>query len=120
MVYYMTMIRPSHMFKHTQIDRQFGLQTMVALATLVCLLIGPIAQAQYNPGPDKSRYSQARASSNNSSAALKSHEDIMREVKQRYDAKVIKIKLSSDQRHYRVRILQANGKVQTVKITATP
>ncbi|GHA15654.1 hypothetical protein GCM10008090_26530 [Arenicella chitinivorans] len=49
---------------------------------------------------------------------IRSRNDVIQEVKRRYNAKVLRIELSRDQTVYRVRILMPDGKVRNLSINA--
>lgn len=48
----------------------------------------------------------------------RSKSDVMREVKRRYDARVLKITLNKKRHAYRVRLLMPNGKVRNISVSA--
>ena len=56
--------------------------------------------------------------SQNERANLRSRSDVIQEVKQRYNAEVLKVTLDERQQMYRVRVLMPNGKVRNLKISA--
>lgn len=56
--------------------------------------------------------------SQSSQGSLRSQSDVIREVKSRYNAEVLKISLSSNGRNYRVRILKQDGTITIVKVRA--
>lgn len=66
-------------------------------------------QAEYNWQDD---YTQ------NQRGGLKSQSQVIREVKSRYNAEVLKISLSQNSRFYNVRVLMPNGRVKTIKVNA--
>lgn len=49
---------------------------------------------------------------------IRSRNDVIQEVKRRYNAKVLRIELSRDQTVYHVRILMPDGKVRNLSINA--
>lgn len=49
---------------------------------------------------------------------LRSRSEVVREVKKRYNAKVLKISLHKHQSIYRVRILLPNGKIRKIEVSA--
>ncbi len=49
---------------------------------------------------------------------LKSRSDVIREVKKRYDAEVLRISFDEARKVYRVRVLMPNGKVRNLTISA--
>lgn len=53
-----------------------------------------------------------------SKPALKSRSEVVREVKRRYNARVIKISLNGAKTMYRVRILLPSGKVRNISVNA--
>ena len=58
------------------------------------------------------------AQSNRSSKTLRSKSEVMQEVKQRYNGKVVKISLNERTSMYNVRVLLPSGKVKSVSISA--
>jgi uncharacterized membrane protein YkoI len=56
--------------------------------------------------------------SQNQKANLRSRNDVMQEVKRRYDAKVLKITLNKQREIYNVRVLMPNGKVRNIQVSA--
>ena len=56
--------------------------------------------------------------SQNEKAKLRSRSEVVREVKRRYNAEVLKIQLNSSKTAYRVRILMPNGRVREVSVNA--
>ena len=55
---------------------------------------------------------------NDSRKEVRSRSDVVREVKRRYDAQVLKITLNQQRSAYRVRILMPNGRVREVTVSA--
>lgn len=51
-------------------------------------------------------------------AEWKSRGEVMSEIKRRYEAKILKIRLDQAREVYVVRLLMRNGKVKTVKVSA--
>lgn len=49
---------------------------------------------------------------------VRSRSDVMREVKQRYNAEVLRIELDEKRMVYRVRVLMPNGKVKNITVSA--
>jgi uncharacterized membrane protein YkoI len=49
---------------------------------------------------------------------LRSRSEVVREIKKRYNAKVLKISLHKHQSIYRVRILLPNGKIRDIQVNA--
>ena len=49
---------------------------------------------------------------------VRSRSDVMREVKERYNAKVLKISLNEKSGVYNVRVLMPNGKVRSLQVIA--
>lgn len=47
-----------------------------------------------------------------------SQSEVIRQVKDRYDAEVLRISLSKDRRYYKVRVLMPNGKVKNIQVNA--
>lgn len=47
-----------------------------------------------------------------------SQSKVIRQVKNDYNAEVLRISLSKDRRHYNVRVLMPNGKVKNIKVNA--
>jgi uncharacterized membrane protein YkoI len=56
--------------------------------------------------------------SQNRSGNIRSRSEVIREVKNRYDAEVLRISLSKNGRHYNVRVLMPNGKVKNIQVNA--
>lgn len=56
--------------------------------------------------------------SQNQQVTYRSRSDVMREVKRRYDAKVLKISLNRQREIYNVRLLMPNGKVRSIQVSA--
>lgn len=54
----------------------------------------------------------------NQQGQLRSRSDVMREVKKRYNAEILRISLSQNGRFYVVRMLMPNGKVRSVQVNA--
>lgn len=50
---------------------------------------------------------------------IRSRSEVMKEVKRRYNAQVLKIVLNDNASAYRVRILMPNGRVKEVSVSAT-
>jgi len=49
---------------------------------------------------------------------IRSRRDVMREVKQRYNAEVLRINLNKQRMVYEVRVLMPNGKVKNITVSA--
>ena len=60
----------------------------------------------------------AQQSQSESAPRIRSQSEVVREVKQRYDAQVLKITLNAQRSAYRVRILLPNGRVREVSVSA--
>lgn len=56
--------------------------------------------------------------SQNGRGNLRSRSDVIQEVKQRYNAEILKISLDDRKQVYRVRVLMPNGKVRNLQISA--
>ena len=56
--------------------------------------------------------------SQNGRANLRSRSDVVKEVKRRYNAEILKISLDERQQVYKVRVLMPNGKVRNLRISA--
>lgn len=56
--------------------------------------------------------------SQNAQSDYRSRSEVMREVKRRYDAKVLKISLNKQREVYNVRLLMPNGKVRNIQVSA--
>lgn len=56
--------------------------------------------------------------SQNQQGQFRSRSEVMREVKQRYDAKVLKISLNKAREVYNVRVLMPSGKVRNIQVSA--
>lgn len=65
-------------------------------------------------------YNQRFAQQNqrNSDYRLRSKSEVVREVKQRYDAEILKISLNQQRETYQVRILLPNGRVKQISVNA--
>ncbi|MBX2847627.1 MAG: hypothetical protein KTR16_04855 [Acidiferrobacterales bacterium] len=61
---------------------------------------------------------QAQAQSQRNSSALKSKNEVMQEVKSRYNGRVVKISLNERSQTYSVRVLLPNGKVKNLSVSA--
>ena len=64
---------------------------------------------------NKSSYNNAPKYAQNK---FRSRSEVMNEVKQNYNAKVLKISLNEQAGVYNVRILMPNGKVRSIKVNA--
>ena len=49
---------------------------------------------------------------------IRSRGDVIREVKRKYDAEILRIKLNEKRMVYRVRVLMPNGKITNVTVNA--
>jgi len=63
----------------------------------------------------KNSYKSQRYAQNNN---VRSRSEVMQEVKQRYNAKVLKISLNEKAGVYKVRMLMPNGKVRSIQVSA--
>lgn len=54
----------------------------------------------------------------NQQAQFRSRSEVMREIKRRYDAKVLKISLNKKREIYNVRVLMPSGKVRNIQVSA--
>ena len=63
----------------------------------------------------QSSYKSQRYAQNNN---VRSRSEVMQEVKQRYNAKVLKISLNEKAGVYKVRMLMPNGKVRSIQVSA--
>ena len=87
---------------------------------MVILLFASVSAAQTPYGQGIARQPQTedwiyqRAEKNE----FRSKSDVMREVKRRYDARVLKISLNEQRGIYRVRILMPSGKVRNITVNA--
>lgn len=54
----------------------------------------------------------------NQKGNLKSQSQVVREVKNRYNAEVLRVSLSQNGRIYNVRVLMPNGRVKNIKVNA--
>ena len=61
------------------------------------------------------KHAQSRSSNQ---TRLRSQSEVMREVKQRYNAKVLRISLNSQSTAYNVRVLMPSGKVKSLQVSA--
>lgn len=52
------------------------------------------------------------------SDGIRSRSEVIREVKQRYNAEILRIELDEKRKVYKVRILMPNGKVRNITISA--
>ncbi len=60
----------------------------------------------------------AQQRNSSDSSGLRSKSEVVREVKRKYDAEVLKISLNSSGNLYRVRILMPNGRIRDVSVSA--
>jgi len=69
---------------------------------------------------DETRFYTDRFAQNqrNSDYRLRSKSEVVREVKQRYNAEVLKISLNQQRATYQVRILLPNGRVKQISVSA--
>lgn len=69
---------------------------------------------------DQTRFYTDRFAQNqrNSDYRLRSKSEVVREVKQRYNAEVLKISLNQQRATYQVRILLPNGRVKQISVSA--
>lgn len=56
--------------------------------------------------------------SQSQSRSLRSRSEVIRDVKSRYNAEVLKVTLSQNSRFYNVRVLMPNGKVKNIQVSA--
>lgn len=79
----------------------------------------PYQRTSNNLRHDFVQNSRVEAKPNSRSINLRSKSDVVREVKQRYNAQVLKIKLNQNGSAYRVRILLPSGRVKEVSVSAS-
>ena len=77
----------------------------------------------YNAARDHSLHSgyvfdESIRRADNRQGHIRSRSEVVNQVKQRYNAKVIKISLNKAQAVYRVRILLPNGKIRNINVSA--
>ncbi|RBP50845.1 PepSY domain-containing protein [Arenicella xantha] len=87
---------------------------ILAAGLSIALMSGaPVnAQSRFDAFPSASRYI---AQSN----GIRSRSEVVQEVKDRYNAKVLRIQLNKDRSVYKVRVLMPNGKVRDLSIRAS-
>ena len=56
--------------------------------------------------------------SQNQQGQFRSRSEVMREIKRRYNAKVLKISLNKKREIYNVRVLMPSGKVRSIQVSA--
>ena len=101
------------------------LKPTLQILTMLALLVSSIAATHANERGHsyKSHSKWNKTSYKNSSRYaqnnnFRSRSDVMNEVKQRYNAKVLKISLNEQAGVYNVRLLMPNGKVRSVQVNA--
>ena len=111
-----------------------NLKLKLLLLTILAIFVSSIGTAYaYDDSRSYSKHSSAKHSnkytksnkalykSNRNRYAqnnIRSKSDVMREVKQRYNAKVLKISLNDKSGIYYVRVLMPNGKVRSLQVSA--
>lgn len=83
-------------------DSQWRQQTQ--LSPQLTTVLKPLRHAQSGEKSDRRR--------------LRSRNEVVREVKRRYDAEVLRISLNKNRSAYKVRILLRNGKVRNLQVPA--
>lgn len=107
-------------------QKRFGSQIVVPVFVCMALFIAGLgfsgsASAQTPYGNSISRVPQAGswvAQNEESKPDYRSKAEVMRDVKRRYDARVLKITLNRQRDIYRVRVLMPNGKVRNITVSA--
>ena len=110
-----------------------NLKLKLLLFTALALFVSSVSNA-YAYGDERSykkhssthQYSNKHSKSKQTSykshryaqSNVRSKSDVMREVKQRYNAKVLKISLNEKSGTYNVRVLMPNGKVRSLQVNA--
>ena len=98
------------------------LQILTMLALLVSSIAATHANERGHSYKSHSKWNQTSYKNNSSRYAqnnnVRSRSDVMNEVKQRYNAKVLKISLNEQACVYSVRLLMPNGKVRSVQVNA--
>lgn len=74
------------------------------------------AQAQLDTVLRPLRHAQSDRAKENEK--FRSRSEVMKEVKRRYDARVLKISLNRQKAVYNVRMLMPNGKVRSIQVSA--
>ena len=93
-------------------DIMIRLFTMTVIFSIAILFAAPInAQSRLHGA----YYGASQVAQND---AIRSRSEVVQEVKERYNAKVLRIQLSRDQSVYKVRVLMPNGKVRDLSIRA--
>jgi len=106
-----------------------NLKSKLLIITTLALLVSSIGQAyakhyskgysqQYSKSYSKARHKSYKNNSRYAQDNVRSRSDVMQEVKQRYNAKVLKISLNEEAGVYYVRMLMPSGKVRSIKVNA--
>ena len=106
---------------HSNIITRFKKWLAISLVVAVFCLTGTSTLAQFEYGNSISRVPEPGVwvAQNDRRDNYRSKSDVMREVKRRYDARVLKISLNEKHGVYRVRLLMPNGKVRNITVSAT-
>ena len=78
----------------------------------------PAYQTDIRSKPSSQRWSQSNRWTQNKNGSIRSKGEVINEVKRRYNATVLKIKLNEQRAVYNVRILLPSGKVKSVQVSA--
>jgi len=101
------------------------LKPTLQILTMLALLVSSIAVTHANErGHSYTSHSKWNKTSYNKTLRyaqnnkVRSRSEVMNEVKQRYNAKVLKISLNEQAGVYNVRVLMPNGKVRSIQVSA--
>ena len=101
-------------------DSKFVSKIVLLLSFSVGLLFAApnYAQAEYEHSNALSWSLNYQLVENQSRGAYRSKAEVMRIVKRKYDARVLKISLLEQRGIYRVRLLMPNGKIRNISVSA--
>ena len=99
------------------------IKTALLLLNIVTLGVSSVGTVYAFDGPHSYKSQSSKYSPNNrhiqyAQKQYRSRNDVMSEVKQRYNAKVLKMTLDEKTGIYNVRVLMPNGKVRGLKVNA--
>lgn len=101
-----------------------NLKSKLLILTLLALLVSSISVAHANKrGHSYAPYANSNKTLFNNKSRyvqnkIRSRSDVVNEVKQRYNAKVLKVSLNEKAGVYKVRMLMPNGKVRSIQVSA--
>jgi len=100
-----------------------NLKLKLLLLMTLALFVSSVSHVHaYESSHSFSKYSKSKKSvykaNRYAQNSFRSRSDVMHEVKQRYNAKVLKISLNEKAGVYYVRVLMPNGKVRSLKVNA--